>query len=285
MVRPVRLPAWLLPALRPIPWLYLGAAVLLAATGAGFVVCRFDPFVGFFRLGATFPMLVTGALFLLAGMFIARPYCRFFCPYGAILGACSFISRRHVTITPDECVHCRLCEDSCPFGAIRPPTPDRPPEARRAGVARLAAVLLALPVLALAGAAAGARLGPALARLHPAVRLAGLLRMEDRGAPAGSTLETQTFRETKTPPEKVHAESRRVGERSAAAGGWLGAFTGLVFGANILALSLRRTRKDYTPDPVSCLSCARCFRRCPREWLRLKAAGKDREGRRGDRTV
>jgi NAD-dependent dihydropyrimidine dehydrogenase PreA subunit len=31
---------------------------------------------------------------------------------------------RHATITPDECVVCSLCEDSCPFNAIEQPTPE-----------------------------------------------------------------------------------------------------------------------------------------------------------------
>jgi polyferredoxin len=65
-------------------------------------------------------MLVVGGAVLVLSTFIGRPYCRFLCPYGVLLGWLSRLSWSGVTITPDECVVCRLCEDACPFGAIEP---------------------------------------------------------------------------------------------------------------------------------------------------------------------
>ena len=53
MVRPVKVPGWLEHALGLIPYVYLGAAVLFAATGSAFVICQYDPFVSFFRLGGS----------------------------------------------------------------------------------------------------------------------------------------------------------------------------------------------------------------------------------------
>jgi polyferredoxin len=121
LIRPVKLPRWLVKALRTVPYLYLGAAVLLAATGAMFLICRYDPFVPFFRLAGPLWIFIAGGVVLLLSTFLGRPYCRFLCPYGALLGMLSRVSWKHVTITPDECIKCRLCEDACPFGAIVPP--------------------------------------------------------------------------------------------------------------------------------------------------------------------
>jgi len=121
LVRPVLLPRWLDHALRPLPFAYLGAAVLMAATGSQFIICRFDPFVGIFRMSAAFAMLVAGGLAVVASMFVMRPYCRFLCPYGVLLGFFSRFSWKGVRVTPDHCVVCRLCEDACPVDAIRGP--------------------------------------------------------------------------------------------------------------------------------------------------------------------
>ncbi|HPR61871.1 MAG TPA: 4Fe-4S binding protein, partial [Prolixibacteraceae bacterium] len=86
IVKPIKIPVWLNKALSFIPYIYLGLAVLLAATASDFIICRYDPFVGIFRLGAEFSMIVLGIAFLLMGLFVARPYCRFLCPYGVLLG-------------------------------------------------------------------------------------------------------------------------------------------------------------------------------------------------------
>ena len=125
LIRPVRVPARLAAGLGVIPFSYLGLAVLLAATDSAFVICRYDPFVSFFRLAGPLHMLVAGAAFLVASAFIGRPYCRFVCPYGAVLSVCSRVAWKRVTTTPDECVVCGLCEEACPFDCIRAPNAEK----------------------------------------------------------------------------------------------------------------------------------------------------------------
>jgi NosR/NirI family nitrous oxide reductase transcriptional regulator len=124
LVRPVQVPTWLQKALGVLPVVYLGAAVLFAVLDETFIICRYDPFVAFFRFGGGFGMLVAGGVVVLAAVFIGRPYCRFACPYRVLLGLCSRVAWRHATITPDECITCSLCEGECPFGAIRAPMPE-----------------------------------------------------------------------------------------------------------------------------------------------------------------
>ncbi|MCX7030073.1 MAG: 4Fe-4S binding protein, partial [Spirochaetes bacterium] len=100
IVKLLRLPRWLTVPLGFLPVVYLGLSVLFAATGAEFIVCRFDPFVNFFRIGGSVEILALGGGFLLLGTVVARPYCRFLCPYGVILGWLSRLSVRHASISP-----------------------------------------------------------------------------------------------------------------------------------------------------------------------------------------
>lgn len=130
LVRPVSVPHWLDRALRAIPWVYLSASVLLAALGAMYLICEYDPFVPFFRLAGPAAMFITGGIVLLIAMFVGRPYCRFLCPYGALLGLLARVSWKGVTITPAECINCHRCRDACPFAAIEPSNAAAPKEER-----------------------------------------------------------------------------------------------------------------------------------------------------------
>jgi ferredoxin len=273
IVKPLRLPRWLAVPLGFLPVVYLGLAVLFAATGAEFIVCRFDPFVNFFRVGGSVEILALGAGFLLLGTVVARPYCRFVCPYGVILGWLSRLSFLHTTISPDSCVRCRLCEEACPVDAIRAPDPQglaarSPPTwgEKRA----LAAALIAVPVLVALGAFSGSLLAPLLARVHPTVRLEIQVLREDAGAADATTLESDAFRTTEVTVEELSAEASAIRQRFTLGGPLLGGFVMLTATLSILATFPRRKREEYQPDRGECVSCGRCFSHCPREHLRLK---------------
>lgn len=83
------------------------------------LVCEYDPFVTIFRLTATTTMWIVSGSFLLLCVFISRPFCRFLCPYGALLSLVTRCSWRKRQIDPSACAKCRLCTKSCPMNCIQ----------------------------------------------------------------------------------------------------------------------------------------------------------------------
>lgn len=268
-VRPIRVPSWVDHTLGLVPYIYLGAAVIYAAFGTAFLVCRYDPFVAMFRLSGDVNMLVFGACILVLGLFIGRPYCRYLCPYGAVLALLSKVSKWHARIAPEECIQCRLCEESCPYGAIREPTKPQSGQKRPVARRRLAAMLIATPILVVLGAALGGTLDVPLSRLDPDVRLAERIRLEDTGKVEEMTAASEAFRNTGQPAMELYELSLERRNRFGTLGLWLGAWVGLVIGVKLLTLSVRRKRTDYVPDRNRCVSCGRCYWYCPGEQVRL----------------
>jgi len=270
VIRPVGVPRWLEGGLRVLAYAYLGGAVIFAATAPVFLICRYDPFVGFFRLSGSLGMLLFGGGLLVVGLVIGRPYCRFLCPYGVLLGWLSRLSGRRVTITPDQCVRCRLCEDACPFGAIRKPVEPPTPAERAAGRRRLAWLLGLLPLLVVVGFVAGGALGTPFAKLHPEVVQAERVRAEELGEVVGTTDASDAFYESGQPVDERYAEARRLRSRFALGGRLFGAWMGLVVGGMLIHLTLRRRRDDYEADRGACIACGRCYDYCPVELTRRK---------------
>ena len=269
-VRPIQIPSWLESGLGLFAYLYLGGALLFAATGSAFIICEYDPFVAFFRRSGSLNMFALGGSFLLIGLFIERPYCRFFCPYGVLLNLVSRASKWHVDITPSECIQCHLCADACPVGVIRKPTaalnipsPAQSVQRRGEEVKRLAICIILLPLLIGAGGWIGVRVSPALSRVNPTVRLAERVWLEDTGRVEGADLASQAFRAGGRPSAELYEQALSFKKPFAVGGGVFGAFIGLAIGIKLIFLSIRRRGVDYEINRGGCVSCGRCFDYCP----------------------
>ncbi len=71
----------------------------------------------FFAHLSSFALKVLVVLAVLSIIF-KNPWCRYLCPYGALLGIFSFLSPARVTRNAKTCIDCQLCTRACP-AAIR----------------------------------------------------------------------------------------------------------------------------------------------------------------------
>jgi ferredoxin len=294
VLRPIELPNGLRTALSLIPYAYLALAVLVAGLGAGFLICEYDPFVAIFRMDGGYNMIIFGGSLLVIGLFIGRPYCRFLCPYGVLLSWLAPFARWKVKIHPENCIQCRLCEESCPFQAINPPTPEAEPARRLEGKTGLAVSLALIPIGLAIGAGLGWLGGPVLAGLHHQVALAGKVHAheqaqaryaellmkpgaspEDLAAPIPPD-EVEAFLKHGDVPEELYNEAQHIRERFRPGGALAGAFMGLVVALKLMKLYIRRRRTGYEADGGACVSCARCYMTCPGEHARLGMVGESK---------
>jgi len=268
VLRPLRVPLWLERGLGVIPFVYLGVAVFFAWVGTDFFICRYDPYVSFFRLDGPAHMLIAGAVLLGIGTFIGRPYCRFLCPLGAIFRVLAPLSRWHVRLGGDHCVTCHLCADACPYNAIRPPTEaerTRPPSTGRA---TLGAIMIVIPLAIAMGALLGNASSSLLLRASPTATLSARVYAEQEGIVEGTIEQSEAFYAQGQAAGGLHREAAEIVRRFEVGSTVLGGFIGMVIGWQLLAVSLRRTRTTYEIDPAACVSCGRCYRSCPIEVAR-----------------
>jgi polyferredoxin len=262
-VKNIKVPRVVATVLGLMPWIYLIFALLYAVTRSSFIICKFDPFIGIFRLGGDFGMIVFGALLLVVSIFVGRPFCRFLCPYGALLSLFSRVSIWKVRITPKQCNNCELCHNACPVDAIRAPYDNKVSEPRREGVKRLVVYFAVLPLLILGGAFLMRLAAPELSRVNKEVKLYDMVAAWEAAPGDVMPLEVETFYGQGGTPESaaesyaaVQAEFKKY---STAAG----ALLGLVVGLTLVRLSLKRARREYKIDPAACVACGRCFGYCP----------------------
>ncbi len=56
------------------------------------------------------------AVLLVSSVMIKNVWCRFLCPYGALLGLVSLVSPTRIRRNPDLCIDCAKCAKACPAG-------------------------------------------------------------------------------------------------------------------------------------------------------------------------
>jgi ferredoxin len=245
-----------------IPWIYLVFAILYAATQSQFIICRFDPFIGIFRLGGDIGMIVFGGLLLIASVFTGRPFCRFLCPYGALLSLFARFSIRQVSIT-STCINCDLCRHACPVDAIRPPYENKVKENRMAGVKRLLAYFVFLPVAALSGALLLRMASDTLSMANKDIRLYEQVMQNEENPQDIQPIDVEVFFSQGGTISELTARVTEIRARFRVHSTIAGALTGLIIGLALVNLSLKRARKTYEINRTACVACGRCFSYCP----------------------
>jgi ferredoxin len=80
---------------------------------------KVDPYYALFHfwMGDVFlsGLVVLGSILLLS-LFVERPWCRWFCPFGALLGVLQLISPWKIRKNSGLCTSCSACAKACPMG-------------------------------------------------------------------------------------------------------------------------------------------------------------------------
>ncbi len=117
------LPRWLDLGLRSVTYLLLGFFVWAVTSMAVDELASFmnSPYgiiadvkmLNFFRHIGETGAIVLGVL-VVASLFIQNFWCRFLCPYGALLGIVSLASPTRIRRNPESCIDCAKCAKACP---------------------------------------------------------------------------------------------------------------------------------------------------------------------------
>ena len=246
-----------------IPWIYLIFAILYAITRSSFIICQFDPFIGIFRLGGDIGLILFGALLLIAAIFTGRPFCRFICPYGALLSLFSKVSIWNVEITKKACINCELCHNACPVDAIKPPYDNKVKENRLQGVKRIIVYFVVLPLMVITGAFLMRFVSSELSRVNKDVKLYEMVMQHETNPQDILSVELEAFYGQGDTIEELTEKYNKVQDDFRYYSIFSGGLIGLVIGITLINLSVKRTRKQYEVDRADCIACGRCFSYCP----------------------
>lgn len=95
-------------------------AIIFQTTRMGTLVFqRVDPYYALFHfwMGDVFiTALIALGIILMLSLFVERPWCRWFCPFGALLGILQLISPWKIRKNKELCTSCGACARACPMG-------------------------------------------------------------------------------------------------------------------------------------------------------------------------
>jgi len=91
----------------------MSAAAIAGFMGSDYGVVAGVKMLNFFRFLGETGLIVLGIL-VLASIFVQNFWCRYLCPYGALLGFASLVSPLRIRREPEPCIDCARCAKVCP---------------------------------------------------------------------------------------------------------------------------------------------------------------------------
>jgi polyferredoxin len=98
---------------------FFAAIVLFAFAWATDIVEGVDPFKVFKPQALGIAGAVFAGLLLVLSLFIYRPWCHFFCPFGLAGWVAEKISLFKIHVNYDKCIACEACTKACPSTVMR----------------------------------------------------------------------------------------------------------------------------------------------------------------------
>jgi polyferredoxin len=112
------IPARIDRVLRYLRYLVLAWVVYMTATSGTLVFANIDPYYALFNFWtsevAVGGLIVLGVT-LLASLFVERPWCKYACPYGAVLGLFNLVRVFGIRRQESTCTMCSACNNNCPM--------------------------------------------------------------------------------------------------------------------------------------------------------------------------
>jgi polyferredoxin len=116
-------------ALRYLRYLMLGWVVYMTAATGTLIFADIDPYFALFNFWTS--EIAIGGIVILAAvlvlsLLVERPFCKYACPYGALLGVFNLFRIFKIRRKISTCINCKACDRSCPMnipvstsGAVR----------------------------------------------------------------------------------------------------------------------------------------------------------------------
>ena len=111
-------PAKLDSILRYLRYFVLIFVVYLTTNSLKLIFLEVDPYFALFNFWseeATIGGLLVLALTLVLSLFVERPWCKYACPYGALMGLTNKISVFKIKRNKSTCIDCKKCDHACPM--------------------------------------------------------------------------------------------------------------------------------------------------------------------------
>ena len=104
--------------LRYLRYIVLAWVIYMTAVTGKIIFADYDPYYALFNFW-TGEVAVSGyiilGLSLLLSLFVERPFCKYACPYGAVLGVSNLFRIFKIRREADTCINCGACDKACPM--------------------------------------------------------------------------------------------------------------------------------------------------------------------------